>query len=305
MKKITSSLLLFTLVTGMLATAFGVFAADGAPVAENLELCTYRAVSVGGKLSATDSDGSVVSYEITTPPGKGSVELGEDGSFVYTPEEGKKGKDYFGYKAVDDQGNYSSEATVIIRIQKQKTRTTYSDMEGHPSAWAAVMLAEESIFTGQCLAGEYVFSPGTQVSRSEFLAMCMKAAGTDILRDVSSTGFADDEAISAWARPYIGTALSMGIVEGYDEDGKGIVIAPDEPVSTLEAAVILDRVMDMTDAIAVWHSFEESVPAWAVQSVANLSARGVLPQGMKLSAETLTRAQAAEMICRSLLEKLD
>jgi len=297
--------LLLTLVGGMLATAFGVFAADGAPVAENLELSTYRAVAVGGRLSASDSDGSIVSFEITTPPGKGSVELGPDGSFIYTPEAGKKGKDYFGYKAVDNEGNYSSEATVIIRIQKQKTRTTYSDMDSHPSAWAAVMLAEEGIFTGQCLAGEYVFAPDTQVSRAEFLAMCMKAADTELLRDVSSTGFADDEATQAWARPYIGTALSLGIIEGYSSEGEGIVFSPDEPVSALEAAVMLDCVMDMSDAIAVWHSFEESVPAWAVQSVANLSARGVLPYGMKLSADSLTRAQAAEMICRAMMEKLD
>lgn len=302
MKKLISSLLLLTLVTAMLATAFGAFAADGSPVAENLELSTYRAVSVGGKLSATDSDGSIVSFEITTPPGKGSIELSRDGSFIYTPDEGKKGKDYFGYKAVDDQGNYSSEATVIIRIQKQKTRTTYSDMDGEGAAWAAVMLAEEDIFTGQCLVGEYVFAPNAQVTRGEFLAMCMKAAGTSILRDVSSTGFADDAAIAAWARPYIGTAVSLGIIEGYSNSGK-IVFSPDEPVSALEAAVILDRAMEMSDAVAVWHSFEESVPSWAQQSVANLSARQVLPRGLELSSEILTRAQAAEMICKAIIEK--
>ena len=303
MKKLISSLLLLAIAASMLATAFAVFAEDGTPQAENLEFCTYRAVSVGGKLSATDSDGSIVSYEITTPPGKGSIELSPDGSFVYTPEPGKKGKDYFGYKAVDDQGHYSSEATVIIRIQKQKTKTTYSDMEGKPSAWAAVMLAEEGIFVGQCLAGEYVFCPDALVSRGEFLAMCMKAAGTYILRSASSTGFADDEAMPAWAKPYVGTALSLGLIEGYSKQGEGIVFSPDEPVSALEAAVMLDSVMELTDAVAVWHSFEQSVPAWAQQAVANLSAKGMLAQGMELSADSLTRAQAAEMICRAMIEK--
>ncbi len=303
MKKITFSLLLLLLLAAMPAAAFGTAASEGAPTAENLEISTYRGVSVGGKLSAFDSDGSIVSYEITTPPGKGSVEVGPDGSFVYTPEEGKKGKDYFGYKAVDDQGNYSSEATVIIRIQKQKTRTTYSDLEGHPSAWAAVMLAEKGIFTGSCIAGEYVFSADEPVSRSQFLAMCMKAADTDILWDVGSTGFADDKAIAAWARPYVGTALSMGFVNGYADDGKGAVFSPDEPISALEAAVILDRVMELTDAVAVWYGYDESIPAWAVQSAANLSALGISPAGLSLSDESLTRAQAAEMICRCLLSQ--
>ena len=303
MKKIISSLLLLAIAASMLATAFAAFAEDGTPQAENLEFCTYRAVSVGGKLSATDNDGSIVSYEITTPPGKGSIELSPDGSFVYTPDPGKKGKDYFGYKAVDDEGHYSSEATVIIRIQKQKTKTTYSDMEGKPSAWAAVMLAEEGIFVGQCLAGEYVFCPDAPVSRGEFLAMCMKAANMDILRSASSTGFADDEAMPAWAKPYIGTALSLGLIEGYSEDGKGIVFSPNEPVSALEAAVMLDSVMELTEAVAVWHSFEQTVPAWAQQAVANLSAKGMFPQAMELSADILTRAQAAEMICMAMMEK--
>ena len=37
--------------------------ADGsAPIAENLELSTYRGVSVGGRLSATDPDGDPVSF---------------------------------------------------------------------------------------------------------------------------------------------------------------------------------------------------------------------------------------------------
>lgn len=303
MKKITFSLLSAMLVFSMSAVIFGVFAAEGSPTAENLEFCTYRSVSVGGKLAASDPDGSIVSFEISTPPGKGEVTLSSDGSFVYTPFEGKKGKDYFGYRAVDDQGNYSSEATVIIKIQKQKTRTTYSDLDGEACAWAAVMLAEKEIFTGECLAGEYVFRPDASISRGEFLTMCMKAAGTEILRDIVSTGFADDDAIEAWARPYVGTALSMGIIQGYEKQGEGIVFRPDEPISALEAAVILDRVMGLADTVAVWHSFEEVVPAWAQQSAANLSARGLIPEGMSLSGGSINRAQAAEMICLAAMER--
>lgn len=303
MKKITSSILVFSLVLSLFALAFGVLAAEGAPTAENLELLTYRAVSVGGRFKASDSDGQIVAFEITTPPGKGQVEVGDDGCFVYTPDEGKKGKDYFGYKAVDDQGNYSAEATVIIRIQKQKTKVTYSDMEGDSAAWAAVMLAEEGIFTGGNLAGEYVFSPYDTVTRGEFLAMCMKAAGTKLLSGVSSTGFADDEAIAAWAKPYVGTALSMGLITGYEADGVGIVFSPDQPISVLEAAVILDRVMEFTDAVAVWYGYEEAIPAWAVQSAANLSAMGITPESASLSDPELSRAEAAEMLCKAMLAK--
>ena len=104
--------------------------AAGAPVAENLELNTYRNVSVGGRLSAVDPEGDTVTFEITTEPGKGTVELTKDGRFVYTPDKDRRGRDYFGYRAVDSEGNASQEATVIIRISKQKTQTFYSDMAG-------------------------------------------------------------------------------------------------------------------------------------------------------------------------------
>ena len=114
---------MLALLLGMCMLAGGVrSSAEGsAPAAENLELRTYRNVSVGGRLKAFDPDGDVVSYSITTDPVKGSIELEENGCFVYTPGENKRGRDYFGYKAMDSEGNLSQEATVIIRIEKQKS----------------------------------------------------------------------------------------------------------------------------------------------------------------------------------------
>lgn len=282
-----------------LSMALGVLAEESSLIAENLEISTYRGVAVGGRLTVADENSEVVGFEVTTAPGKGSVELGDDGCFVYTPEEGKKGKDYFGYKAIDAEGHYSQEATVIITIRKQKTNLTYSDMENHPAAWAAVTLAEEGIFTGENLAGKYVFRPDRAVTRGEFLTMCMKAANVPIMRDVKSTGFADDEAISAWAKPYVGTALSYGFIKGYEGE-EGVVFSPEETISATEAAVMLDNILSLTEAVAVWYSYDEILPDWAVQSAANLSACDIIPDGLSLLDESLTRAQAAEMLCEAM-----
>ena len=106
-----------------------VLAANGAPVAENLELTTYRNVCVGGQLSAVDPEGDAMTFEITTQPSKGTVELTDDGRFVYTPDTNRKGRDYFGYRAVDETGARSQEATVIIKIEKQKTQTTHNQAD--------------------------------------------------------------------------------------------------------------------------------------------------------------------------------
>ena len=289
------------LAAGLILGLCGYAAAENsAPIAQNLELSTYRGVSVGGRLSATDPDGDALSFQITTDPVKGSIDLDDDGHFVYTPESGKRGRDYFGYRATDTSGNRSQEATVIIRIEKQKSSLTYADMSGNSAAYAAQRLAEEGVFTGEILAGQAVFAPDTPVSRSEFLAMCMAVAGKAPAVKTGSTGFADDADIPVWAKPYVSAALTEGIISGYADRDSSAVFAPNDGISVTEAAVILDRSVRLTDAVAAWFGFDDAVPAWAKQSAANVASCGLLPEGCSFSDGSLTRAQAAEMLCGAM-----
>jgi hypothetical protein len=278
----------------------GALAENGAPIAENLELTTYRGVSMGGRLSAVDPEGDAVIFEICTPPAKGTIELGDDGSFVYTPGEGRKGKDYFGYRAIDTDGNCSQEATVIIRIQKQKTKTTYSDMDGRAEAYAAVLLAENGIFVGEKLAGRYVFRPDEPVTRGEFLAMCMELTDTELLTGTLSTGFADDADIDTYLKPYVSTALLDGIIDGYVSEHSAAVFCPGNAITAAEAAVMLDRALGLTDAVSVWSQTDPAAPAWAAQSLDNLSACRILPPGLSAKSTTLSRADAAVMLAAGM-----
>lgn len=61
--------------------------ANGAPVAENLELTTYKNVAVTAQFSAVDPEGDLLTYHILNKPARGAVTMPEDGSseFVYTP----------------------------------------------------------------------------------------------------------------------------------------------------------------------------------------------------------------------------
>ena len=271
---------------------------NSSPVAENLELTTYRGVSVGGRLSAVDPDGDMLHFEITTAPTKGELELGEDGHFIYTPADGKRGKDYFGYKACDDAGNSSQEATVIIRLIKQKTNVSYTDTAGLACAYAAHELAERDVLVGQCMGGRYVFEPERAVSRGEFLTMCMDIAGTDTLAGVRSTGFADDEAIPMWVKPYVSTALLSGVIAGYAQEG-GAIFDASAGVSYSEAAVMLSRVMQVSDVADTAAFIGTDVPTWASQEVANLAACDIISEGTLLS-RVLTRADAAQMLVRAM-----
>ncbi len=272
---------------------------NSAPIAENLEICTYRDTCVGGQLKAVDPDGDVLSFEITTSPVKGTIELDKDtGSFSYTPVAGKKGRDYFGYKATDSYGNSSAEATVIIKIEKQKTPVFYSDMSGNSSHYAATMLAEKNIFIGECLGGQYVFNPNAPVSRGEFLTMCLKMNDFDILSGVITTGFSDDESIPAYQKPYVSTALLTGVVSGYSNGVNAAVFNSNNSISYQESAVMLNRSMNLTDVNA--SSYGDSAPVWAAQACANLSACRITTYATGASNEALTRGECAKLLCEAM-----
>lgn len=277
-------------------------APNTAPVAENLEIETYREVSVGGRLEAYDAEGEAVTFEIVTEPMKGTVELSADGYFIYTPAEGKRGKDYFGFRAVDKAGNYSQEGTVIIKIMKQKSTVTYADMEGDGGEYAAIALTEAGLFTGKAVGSVYVFEPEAAVSRGEFLSMCMDAADCRLLSGVSTTGFLDDDAIGDWLKPYVSTALLQGYVRGSAAEG-GAEFLPGDSVTLRDACTMLNAVLGVTDVVsaaAYVDVDEESDGALFAQAAANLTACGIMPDRYDDWDETLTRSQAAQMLQRAM-----
>ena len=106
-------------------------------------------MAVTQRFSAVDPEGDLLSYRLADKPSRGSVELGENGAFTYTPYENKTGKDTFTYVAVDSAGNLSNPAKVSIRIEKAATTVTYADMGANAAHKAAVRLAELGILRGE------------------------------------------------------------------------------------------------------------------------------------------------------------
>lgn len=282
-------------------------AENGAPVAENLELSTYKNVAITGRFAATDPEGDLLTFRLVDKPARGSVTIGEGencAEFVYTPYDNKTGKDSFTYVAVDAVGNTSAPATVKVRIEKAKTKVTYADMDGVPACKAAIRLAEEGVFVGECMNGEYFFRPDQVVSRSEFVAMAMKVAGQDALTTISRTGFADDEAIPTWAKGYVASGLKAGVVKGtIGEEGR-VVFQGDTAVTRAEASVLLDRALNVTEATSVnGYADSDTAPVWAYQAAVNLETAGVLrtdSNGALALSDSLTRADAAELLAGAL-----
>jgi len=279
------------------------------PIAENMSLSTYKNVPVTGYFQAVDAEGDPLTFQITDSPARGSVTAAEDGTnrFVYTPYENKTGKDSFTYVAVDSAGNISNPGKVSIRIEKASTTVSYSDMGANPAHKAAVRLAEEGIFVGEYVNGNYFFSPNTPVSRSQFLSMAMSAAGLAPLEQVSMTGFADDAAIPTWAKGYVSSALKAGVIHGTRNEQGQIIFSPDAPVTRAEATVILNDLLGVSDvAVQTWSAAGLNGSAedhWALQAAANLTTAGVIRiehSAIETLDSGLTRADVAEMLDCSL-----
>ena len=266
-----------------------------APVCSGGTLETYKNIANSGTLAVTDKEDETLTYQLVKEPKRGTVELHSDGSFTYTPDKNKVGRDSFVFTATDPAGNVSNEACVKIRILKPTDKATYQDMRGDADEFAAMWLKENGIYTGCEIAGNLCFEPDSAVSRSEFLIACMQLSGLPQANGTVSTGFADELETPAWQQPYLTAAYRSGLISGTPTEA-GLVFRPGESLSRAEAAVMLQKFLRLPGDTAVFAGEDESlVPAWARSAVSALSTAGI-----PLSAEDyeapLTRREAARLL---------
>lgn len=274
-------------------------AAGNAPIAQNITLRAYRNTPCTATFKATDRSGLGLAYELAEAPRHGTVAIEADGAhFTYTPARNRTGSDSFTYVAVDSAGGSSQPATVRITVERPDTAVTYADMGGSSACTAAIDLAEQGVFVGQCVGGEYFFEPARTVTRGEFVAMAMKAAG-ERAEQTGVTGFCDDAAIPTWAKGYAAGALRCGLIRGVGT-AEGAAFAADEAITLGEAATVLDRLLKVTDVALADYG---ETDAWSAQAAANLISVSVLPSGSfsgeRLS-RALTRAEAAELLSAAM-----
>lgn len=292
--------------TAALAAGQTTAAVSGAPIAQTQSFETCKNVAYTGRLTGVDPQGEEMTFQLVKKPARGSLEIVDSatGAFVYTPYENKTGKDSFTFTVTDASGNVSEPAKVTLRIRKPSTKVTYADMAGEPSYNAAIRLAEEGVLVGERLGGAYYFHPDAPVSRAEFLTLAMAALDRAPLDSALTTGFADDASIPTWSKGYVSAALQQGAVRGYpDSDGR-VVFAPDGTVTRAEAAVILNRMLSVSDVAATtFYADTAAAPAWAFQAAVNLERTGVLETSADGALELeapLTRAQCAQLLSGAL-----
>jgi len=85
------------------------------PVANPDAKVTPEDTSVGGSLTASDIDGGTLVYSLTTGATNGTVVVGSNGVYTYTPNGNYSGPDSFTYTVVDGNGGSDVE-TVTIQV---------------------------------------------------------------------------------------------------------------------------------------------------------------------------------------------
>lgn len=268
--------------------------ANQPPTVENLSLETGRNIPAYGHLTASDPDGDPIRIQVVTPPKKGELELSGQG-FVYQPWHNKTGSDSFVICAVDDKGAYSTEAVVSIQIQKQKRDFYYTDMVVHPSQYAALMLQEAGVYTGQRIGSSYFFEPDTQMSRGEFLMLLITAGGyADTMTPTVNTGLPGDESIPSHLKRYLKKAIQEDIIPS---DQAFIWY---ETPSRAECVVLTARAAQITDVKSHPLTMKDAdrLPAWSLKAYQDLSAYRMLDlyDGYAYPDRMLSNSYAADLL---------
>lgn len=264
-----------------------------APIAENVKLETYRNTPNEGSFRAKDPEGETLIYRIEDGPRFGTVELREDGSFLYTPRKNKVGEDTFSYVAVDPAGNRSNTATVTVQITRPMDAKTFDDLDDE-AQFLAMWMREEGLYSGTSVMEKLCFLPEQSITRGEFLAMTMKLAGIEPEVGLIVDVFADQQEAPRWQRPYLVSALRRGIALGNQVDGE-LLFRPNDPVTAAEASVIIARTFRLTQTQPVSATEQTTaIPAWAASAVYTLQDAGIrLPCEAE---ETLNRTQTAWLL---------
>ena len=104
---------------------------DDQPIASTFDTTTAKGVAIEGDLSLSVESGDaplVFALMLGAEPQHGVVELNDDGTFIYTPDEGFSGRERFGYTVTDEDGDQASSVVTIAVIADSFQANTASDL---------------------------------------------------------------------------------------------------------------------------------------------------------------------------------
>ncbi len=265
-----------------------------------IEASTMRNIACFGTLLGYDPEGDNLTFEVISYPKKALLTItnANSGDYIYTPYENARGKDTFTYRVRDEFGNYSSECTVEIKIDKHKSSLAFSDVD-KMDLGAAITVCENGIMEPTVNAdGTLSFNPNEEITREEFVYLIMRTMGAKEVPTVEKTRFADDKDISPKYKGYLESAFALGIIKG-ETKSDGVYICPKRSITLAEAAVIINNIIckNSTTCMTVFADDEE-IPSWARGAIESLTEAGIIKktEGKISPNSPLTKAQVAQII---------
>ena len=122
--------------------------------------------------------------------------------------------------------------------------------------------------------------------------MVMKLLNIPTDWDLATSGFVDQEQAAQWIRPYLATAMRLGLVSGTQSE-YGLVFRPNDPITGAEAAVMLENILLLPTANYGEETATTQAPQWAQEAVAAMADSGVVVSNLSGS---LTRMETARLL---------
>ncbi|QSZ27580.1 S-layer homology domain-containing protein [Aceticella autotrophica] len=179
----------------------------------------------------------------------------------------------------------------------------FKDINGHWAEETITKLADMGIVSGY---EDGTFKPDNKITRAEATAILVRALklshGTE--KDLK---FADNVAIPIWAKGVVAAAAKEGLVKGYPQPDGSVTFEADRPISRVEIAAIIVRVMEKKIGKAIPSTLKfidnTAIPEWGKTSVGIAVSKGIVvgyPDNTFRADNPVTRAEASVMVFRLL-----
>lgn len=175
----------------------------------------------------------------------------------------------------------------------------YEDMLEHWGAYSAGMLGAEGIIVGEEIGGHFYFYPNKILNRMDFITLACSVFQIKTKDSTADNPFADTDIPNYMLRQAI-AAYEAGLISGKEKGGR-LYVDPYERLTRAEAIKILDNGLKIENPATEPLSFADTndIPKWAVQSVMNMEAYGIV-KGYEDNTfrpyAQITKAQAGELL---------
>ncbi|MFA4815409.1 MAG: S-layer homology domain-containing protein [Candidatus Gracilibacteria bacterium] len=172
----------------------------------------------------------------------------------------------------------------------------FSDVSTAHTHYAAIMsLVEQGILEGYA---DGTFLPGKEVNRAEALKIILLGTGVEVTGESTAGILFSDVSEGDWFFDYVSTAVSLGIIQGYD-DG---TFKPEQTVNRAEAIKMLLAAAGLETSMPTSAAFLDTpVTEWFSGYATYAKTWNIQPpqtDGLWHPEEAITRANLAEMVYR-------